>query len=84
MATPFAAHGAEDVLDEAGAARVESDHGLVHQHRPRPVQEGRAHHQPLLHPVGEALDQLALPAPQLEELEQLGDPRGKAVASSMP
>ena len=65
------AHAAEDVLDQPRAARVEADHRLVDQHRPRPVQERRAHHQPLLHAVREALDQLVLPARELEELEHL-------------
>ena len=39
--------------------------------RARPVQERGAHHQPLLHAVREALDQLVLPAPELEQLEHL-------------
>ena len=84
MATPFALMRPEHVLDEARAARIEADHGLVDQHRPRAVQEGRGHGEPLLHSVGEALDELVLPARELEQLEQLA-PRASAIAvSSMP
>ena len=68
MATPFSAHVPEDVLDEAGAAGVEADHGLVHEHGARAMQEGRAHDEALLHAVREALDQLALPAAELEQV----------------
>ena len=46
----------------------------------RPVQEGGAHDEALLHAVGEALDELALPARQLEQLEHLRDARLDAVA----
>ena len=53
---------AEHVLDQPGAARIETHHRLVDQHRARAVEEGRAHHEALLHAVGEALDQLVLPA----------------------
>ena len=41
----------------------------------RPVQERGAHHQPLLHAVREALDQLVAPAAQLEQIEHLADAR---------
>ena len=67
------AHAAEDVLDQPRPARVEADHRLVDQHRLGPVQEGGAHHQPLLHAVREALDQLVPPPAQLEQLEHLAD-----------
>src|SRR5688572_21719887 len=65
------AHAAEHVLDQPRAARVESDHRFVHAHRLRPVEERRAHDQPLLHAVREALDQLVLPLRELEQLEHL-------------
>ena len=65
------AHAPEHVLDQARAARIEADHRLVDEHRPRPVQERGAHDEPLLHAVREALDELVLPSRQLEELEHL-------------
>jgi hypothetical protein len=35
------AHAAEDVLDQARAARVEADHRLVHEHGARAMEERR-------------------------------------------
>src|SRR6185436_2644910 len=72
-------HPAEDVLDQARSARIEADHRLVHDHRLRAMEEGGAHHEALLHAVGEALDELVLPAPELEELQHLGHARADAV-----
>src|SRR5215470_199740 len=77
---PALAHVAEDLLDEPGAPRVEAHHRLVDQHRPRSVEERRAHDEPLLHPVGEALHQLALPARQLEQPQHLRHPVADPVA----
>jgi hypothetical protein len=53
------------------ARAIETDHRLVDRDRLRPVQECRAHDQPLLHAVREAFDQLGFPAAELEEVEHL-------------
>src|SRR5438105_11132031 len=74
------AHAPEDVLDQARAARVQADHRLVNGHRTRPMEKRSAHHEPLLHAVREAFDQLVLPAPQLEQIEHLVDAIHDAVA----
>src|SRR5262249_40379690 len=73
-------HPAEDVLDQARAARIEADHRLVDDHGLRPMEERRAHHEALLHAVREALDQLVLPARELEQLEHLADAPAHAVS----
>src|SRR5258707_238233 len=65
------AHPAEHVFDEHGAARVEANHRLVDDDRLRPMQECRAHHEPLLHAMRKRFDQLVLPAPELEEFQHL-------------
>ena len=74
------AHPPEHALDELRAARIESDHRLVHEHGLRPMQERRAHDEPLLHAVREALDQLVLPAAELEQVEHLAHALVQAVA----
>ncbi len=65
------AHAPKDVLDQPCAARIEPHHRFVHTHRLRSMEERRAHDEPLLHAVREALDQLVLPLRQLEQLEHL-------------
>ena len=62
------AHAPEHVFDQSRAARIQSHHRFVHGRLP--MME-KAHHQALLHPVGEAFDQLVLPLAQLEEIEHL-------------
>ncbi len=74
------AHALEDALDELRAARIQPDHRLVDEHRLRPMQKRRTHDEPLLHAVREALDQLVLPAAELEEVEHLAHPLAQAVA----
>ena len=74
------AHAPEDALDELRAARIESDHRLVDEHRLRAMQERRAHDEPLLHAVRKALDQLVLPAAELEQIEHLPHALVQAVA----
>ena len=66
---PALAHPAEDVLDQARAARIETHHRFVDDHGVRAVEKGGAHHETLLHAVGKALGQLVFPASKLEELE---------------
>ena len=67
------AHAAEHVLDQTGAARIQTHHRLVDQYRPRTMEERGAHDQPLFHPVRKALDQLVFPPRELEEIEHLPD-----------
>ena len=74
------AHPPEDGLDEPRAARIEADHRLVDEHGARPVQKRGGHDQTLLHAVREALDELVLPARELEHLEHLVHALGHAVA----
>src|ERR1700737_865877 len=74
------AHAAEHVLDEPRAARVETDHRLVNEDGFRPMEECGAHHEPLLHAVGETLHELVLPALELEQREHFRDARAHAVA----
>ena len=44
---------------------------LAEEDGARPVQKGRAHHEPLFHAVRETFDQLVLPSRELEELEHV-------------
>src|SRR5258708_30534480 len=51
-------------LDPRGARLIKED-------GPRPVKKSGAEDQPLLHAVGEALDELTLPRAELEEVQHL-------------
>src|SRR5438105_5770190 len=64
----------ENVLQQSRRLRVEPDHRLVHHDVLGPMDQRARDDQLLAHPVAVRLDQLVLPARQLEHLEQLGDP----------
>ena len=65
---------AEQVLDQAGAFRIESDHRLIEHQDRRIVEQGRGEDQPLPHAVRIGFGQVVEEVAESEQLRLAGDP----------
>ena len=81
---PAADLAAEQVLEQADAARVEADGRLVHDQHARLVQQGGGEDGALLHAVRVALGQVVHELAEAEQVDHLLDALPAAARRGMP